>query len=352
MYRRPGKRKSSFPLFCLAEKRSTLIEVNGILSKILHHYSWRHHQRKGGYALHITYCFHPHLFLLCPFHPYARRILHGSSRKRTPRGISHRLDAQTGRHHCARRTTSLGRNYSGGPATRAGNVRLDGAGPDHYGLRSKYRNFLLRHWHAHLFLRRGRPRSQLSGFQLLLHRGHPDGNPLCRYRANPNLGVALGGIIAAGIVYGIIALIVMLAGYRWIEVLMPPVVTGAVVMAIGLNLAPVAIADSSGSWFNGWMAIITVLATAAVAVYAPGPLRRLPILLGGIIGYIIDLICGALGLGPQIDFSGLEKAPWIGLPHFTAPTFTGNAMVLIAPVAVILVAENTGHVKAVAAMTG
>jgi uracil-xanthine permease len=169
---------------------------------------------------------------------------------------------------------------------------------------------------------------------------------------NPNLGVALGGIIAAGVVYGIIALIVMLAGYRWIEILMPPVVTGAVVMAIGLNLAPVAIADSSGSWFNGWMAIITVLATAAVAVYAPGPLRRLPILLGGIIGYIINLICGALGLGPKIDFTGLANAPWIGLPHFTAPTFTGNAMVLIAPVAVILVAENTGHVKAVAAMTG
>ena len=169
---------------------------------------------------------------------------------------------------------------------------------------------------------------------------------------NTNIGLALGGIIAAGVVYGIIAIIVMLTGYRWVEFLMPPIVTGAVVMVIGLNLAPVAIADASGSQFNGWMAIVTVLAVAAVAVYMPGPLRRLPILLGGIIGYIINLICGYAGLGPKIDFTGLANASWIGLPHFSAPTFSGNAIGLIAPVAIILVAENTGHVKAVAAMTG
>src|SRR5579872_5966404 len=169
---------------------------------------------------------------------------------------------------------------------------------------------------------------------------------------NTNIGLALGGIIAAGVVYAIIAIIVMLAGYRWVEFLMPPIVTGAVVMVIGLNLAPVAIADSSGSQFDGWMAIVTVLAVAAVAVYMPGPLRRLPILLGGIIGYIINLICGYAGLGPQIDFTALSNASWVGLPHFSSPTFSGNAIGLIAPVAIILVAENTGHVKAVAAMTG
>ncbi|MFL5627419.1 MAG: solute carrier family 23 protein [Ktedonobacteraceae bacterium] len=170
---------------------------------------------------------------------------------------------------------------------------------------------------------------------------------------NPNISVALGGIIAAGVLYAIIAVIVMFAGYRWVEFLMPPVVTGAIVMVIGLNLAPVAIGEASSSPFNGWMALITVLAVAAVAVYLPGPLRRLPILLGGIIGYIIDLIfSNGLGYGPPIDFTKVANAPWIGLPHFTGPTFTGNAISLIAPVAIILVAENTGHVKAVAAMTG
>ena len=170
---------------------------------------------------------------------------------------------------------------------------------------------------------------------------------------NPHLDLALGGIIAAGVVYAIIALIVMFTGSRWIEFLMPPVVTGAVVMVIGLNLAPVAINDASGSQFDAVMAIVTVLAVAAVAVYAPGTLRRLPILLGGVIGYIIYVIfSNGFGFGTAIDFSGVGNAAWIGLPSFTAPAFQGNAMSLIAPVAIILVAENTGHVKAVAAMTG
>ncbi|MBV9229681.1 MAG: pyrimidine utilization transport protein G [Chloroflexi bacterium] len=170
---------------------------------------------------------------------------------------------------------------------------------------------------------------------------------------NPNIGLALGGIIACGVVYAIIALIVMFTGSQWIEFLMPPVVTGAVVMVIGLNLAPVAINDASGSGFDAWMAIVTVLAVAAVAVYTPGSLRRLPILIGGIIGYLAYLIfANGFGLGKAINFSGVANAAWIGLPHFTAPTFNGNAISLIAPVAIILVAENTGHVKAVAAMTG
>ncbi len=170
---------------------------------------------------------------------------------------------------------------------------------------------------------------------------------------NPHIDIALGGIIAAGVVYAIIGLIVMFAGYKWIEALMPPVVTGSVVAIIGLNLAPVAIGDVSGSQFDTWMGIITVLAVAGVAVYTPRVLRRLPILIGGIIGYVIYLICAnGFGLGKAIDFTSVNKAAWIGLPNFTAPTFHANAMTLIAPVAVILVAENLGHIKAIEAMTG
>jgi putative pyrimidine permease RutG len=170
---------------------------------------------------------------------------------------------------------------------------------------------------------------------------------------NPHVGLALGGIIAAGVVYAIIALIVIFAGYKWIEYLMPPIVTGAVVATIGLNLAGAAIGDASGSQFDTWMAVITVLAVALIAVYAPGPLRRLPILLGGIVGYLIYLLlANGFGLGKPIDFTQLAKAPWIGLPAFASPTFNSHAMVLIAPVAIILVAENLGHIKAVGAMTG
>jgi putative pyrimidine permease RutG len=169
---------------------------------------------------------------------------------------------------------------------------------------------------------------------------------------NPHIDVALGGIIACGVLYAIIAVIVMFAGYRWIEKLMPPAVTGVIVAVIGLNLASTAVMDASKTPFDTWMALLTLLVLALVAVYAPGSLRRLPILIGGIIGYLIYvLFANGFHAGPAIDFSGVSKAAWIGLPSFTAPTFHANAMVLIAPVAIILVAENLGHVKAVAAMT-
>src|SRR5229473_1093066 len=158
---------------------------------------------------------------------------------------------------------------------------------------------------------------------------------------NTHVDIALGGIIAAGVVYAIIGLIVIFTGYKWIEYLMPPAVTGAVVAAIGLNLAPVAIGDVSTSQFDTWMALITVLAVVLVAVYAPGPLRRLPILIGGIVGYLIYLLfANGFGLGKPINFTNLSNAAWIGLPSFTAPSFQTNAMTLIAPVAIILVAEN------------
>jgi putative pyrimidine permease RutG len=171
--------------------------------------------------------------------------------------------------------------------------------------------------------------------------------------ANPNIAVALGGIIAAGALYAAIGLVVMAVGYRWIEVLMPPVVTGSVVAVIGLNLASVAISDVSGSTFGIAIGLLTVVAVGLVAVYAPGMLRRLPILVGGIVGYVVFFLAtNVAGLEQGIDFTALQNAAWIGMPNLTAPTFDSKAMLLIAPVAIVLVAENLGHVKAVGAMTG
>jgi uracil-xanthine permease len=170
---------------------------------------------------------------------------------------------------------------------------------------------------------------------------------------NPNIPVALGGIIAAGVVYAAIGLIVHVSGTAWVEKLMPPVLTGAIVAAIGLNLAGVAVKGVSASGFDTLIGLVTVLAVALIAVHAPGMARRLPVLLGAICGYLLYLICAnGFGLGKPIDFSGVAAAPLFGLPHFTSPVFTASAMALIAPVAVVLVAENLGHVKAIAAMTG
>ena len=164
---------------------------------------------------------------------------------------------------------------------------------------------------------------------------------------NPHLSVALGGIIACGLVYTLIGLVVMKIGTRWIERLMPPVV------AIGLNLAPIAVRSVSASAFDSWMAVLTVLCIGIVAVFTRGMLQRLLILVGLIVACALyALLANGLGLGKPLDFSPLAQAAWFGLPHFTTPSFNGQAMMLIAPVAVILVAENLGHLKAVAGMTG
>jgi uracil-xanthine permease len=170
---------------------------------------------------------------------------------------------------------------------------------------------------------------------------------------NANLGVALGGIVAAGALYAVIGLVVMAIGYRWIERLMPPVVTGAVVAVIGLNLAPIAVKGISGGALETWIGIATIVAVGLVAGRAPGLARRLPILLGGLAGYLLYALCtNGMGFGKPIDFSGVVNASWLGWPKFTSPVWNAQAIALIAPVAIVLVAENLGHVKAVAAMTG
>jgi uracil-xanthine permease len=170
---------------------------------------------------------------------------------------------------------------------------------------------------------------------------------------NANIGVALGGIIACGVVYTIIGMVVQAIGTGWIERFMPPVVTGSVVAVIGLNLAHIPIKNMAPTHFDAWMQAITFVSVALVAVFTKGMLQRLLILLGLIVASVIyAVLTNGMGLGKPIDFSGIANAAWFGLPNFSAPVFEANAMLLIAPVAVILVAENLGHIKAVTAMTG
>ncbi|OOS04198.1 uracil-xanthine permease [Moraxella cuniculi DSM 21768] len=171
--------------------------------------------------------------------------------------------------------------------------------------------------------------------------------------ANPNLGLALGGIIACGALYALIGFVVMATGTAWIEKLMPPVVTGAVVMIIGLNLAPVTVSSVAGKPFELWMTLITVLCMGMIAVFSTGFVQRLLLLLGLSLSYVIyAIVTNALGFGTPIDFTAIQTAAWVGMPNFASPVFDANAMLIIAPVAFILVAENLGHIKAVGAMTG
>jgi putative pyrimidine permease RutG len=170
---------------------------------------------------------------------------------------------------------------------------------------------------------------------------------------NANIGVALGGIVACGIVYTLIGALVQAIGTGWIERLMPPVVTGAVVAVIGLNLAGIPIKNMAPTNFDAWMQGITFVCVALVAVFTSGMVQRLLILVGLILASVIyAMLTNGMGMGTPMDLSGIANAAWFGMPGFAAPVFEAKAMSLIAPVAIILVAENLGHIKAVTAMTG
>ena len=170
---------------------------------------------------------------------------------------------------------------------------------------------------------------------------------------NGNIPVALGGIVVCGLVYCVVGLIVMLTGVKWIEKLMPPVVTGAVVAVIGLNLAPTACRSVGPTDFDAWMAVVTFMCVGGVAVWTRGFIQKLLILIGLMIAYFIyAVLANGFGMGKPIDFSIISNAAWFGVPTVHTPVFEMHAIALIVPVVIILVAENLGHVKAVTAMTG
>ena len=171
--------------------------------------------------------------------------------------------------------------------------------------------------------------------------------------ANANVPLALGGIIVCGALYAVIGLVVMSNGTAWVERLMPPVVTGAVVAVIGLNLASIPVKNMAPTSFDSWIQALTFLSIALVAVFTTGMTRRLLILVGLIIATVIyAALTNGLGWGKPVSGAVLANAAWFGVPSFSAPAFDAKAIILIAPVALILVAENLGHLKAVGAMTG
>ncbi|MGW6006542.1 uracil-xanthine permease family protein [Oerskovia enterophila] len=167
--------------------------------------------------------------------------------------------------------------------------------------------------------------------------------PITAASASGGQSVAVGGILVTGLVLALIGVVVHFAGPRWIDVTMPPIVTGTIVALIGLNLAPAA-------WNNFKVFPVTAFVTLAsiilITVLFKGIIGRLAILLGVIIGYVVATIRG------EVDFAPVSDATWFGLPEFVTPTFDVAVLGLFVPVVLVLVAENVGHVKSVAAMTG
>ncbi len=161
------------------------------------------------------------------------------------------------------------------------------------------------------------------------------------------------GIAGAAVLYGLAGLATLRFGSRWIDRLMPPIVTGSVVALIGLNLASSSLNNAINETFTLatrqdsiklLIAATAFFVAAAVAVYARGVLKLLPILSGVLVS------CGlAVALG-QVDpaaWGHVLQVPWIGLPPLHFPKPNGGALLVIAPVFVVLVAENKGHIAAI-----
>jgi uracil-xanthine permease len=175
--------------------------------------------------------------------------------------------------------------------------------------------------------------------------------PILAATASGGQSVAIGGVLAAGVLLALVGVVVHFAGPRWIQIAMPPVVTGVIVALIGLNLAPVAWGTCDKQGCTGFQAspvtaVITLASIILIQVLFRGLVGRLAILLGVVIGYAVATVRG------EVDFSKVGEADWVGLPHFVAPSFDPGVLGLFLPVVLVLIAENVGHVKSVAAMTG
>ncbi|MCU1406923.1 MAG: nitrate reductase [Glaciihabitans sp.] len=169
--------------------------------------------------------------------------------------------------------------------------------------------------------------------------------PITAATASGGPAVALGGVVIVGALLAVVGILVNLTGTRWIDALMPPVVSGAIVALIGFNLAPAARDNFA---ISPLIATITLLAIVLSAVVFKGLLGRLSIVLGVAVGYIASVVAG------EVDFSAVGDAAWVGLPEFTTPSFSADNIsvyLMFLPVVLALIAENVGHIKGVGQLT-
>lgn len=169
--------------------------------------------------------------------------------------------------------------------------------------------------------------------------------------ATGSLHTALSGVVAAGIVFLLVAGIIKLVGTSWLDRLLPPVLVAAVMVVIGVGLSATAVKmalNSSTDTFQATGAIVAAITLVAAVVFSSmgGLLGTVPILLAIIVGYVISACVGLVDFQPVLD------APWIGLPPVQTPDFDLGAVALIAPVALVVVIEHIGHLLAVGEIVG
>ncbi|ABI38651.1 uracil-xanthine permease [Shewanella sp. MR-4] len=167
----------------------------------------------------------------------------------------------------------------------------------------------------------------------------------------------MGGIIAAGLVYILLGALVKVRGTDFIHRLLPPVVVGPVIIIIGLGLAPVAVNMALGKSGDGSLTLVptntaliislaSLCTTIAVAIFAKGLLKVMPILAGIVVGYGLSLAFGI------VDFAVVTAASWIAIPKFVAPEFNWHAIAFMIPVAIAPAVEHIGDILAISNVTG
>ena len=166
------------------------------------------------------------------------------------------------------------------------------------------------------------------------------------------LPYATGGILVAGALYLVLALLVKLVGAERVRAFFPPIVTGPIVTIIGLMLAPSAIANitkqigSINVGLNWLVAAIAIATIFIVSLFAKGIFKLVPILIGIFVGYVAAICCG------MVDYTTISQASWISLPNFFLPKFDLRAIGLIAPIAIVTFVEHIGDVNASSAVCG
>ncbi len=168
------------------------------------------------------------------------------------------------------------------------------------------------------------------------------------------LPYACGGIVVAGLLYLILAVVIRMVGIRKVMKYLPPVVTGPIIICIGLSLAPSAISNASSNWL---LAIIALAVVIIFNIWGKGLFKILPILMGVIISYVCALIFNALGMtnadgSAILNFETVREAAWVGLPDFFLCKFNISAILVMAPIAIATMMEHIGDMSAISATVG
>ena len=168
------------------------------------------------------------------------------------------------------------------------------------------------------------------------------------------LPYACGGIVVAGALYLILALVIKVVGVKKVMRFLPPVVTGPIIICIGLSLAPSAVSNASTNWI---LALIALAVIIIFNIWGKGMFRIIPVLLGVVISYAAALIMQAAGLtNPDgsaiLNFTEVASASWVGLPPFQLCKFNLTAILVMAPIALATMMEHIGDMSAISATVG